>query len=182
MTEYEDYEELDGGLYVDFSSEEASSESRDIEPLPTGKYFVRISDVDLRESKSEKNFGKPYYAIEFTVIDDKRRGEFTGRKCWTNAMLFNPALYTISHIMKATGFTVAEGRISVPAPSELIDKELVIGGTLRGETKDKQDPSKTYAPKYEPQAFFPAEKWETIKGGGSVTGKTTSSAKPSLLS
>jgi hypothetical protein len=169
------------GLYVNFSEEEAASEGRDIEPLPSGKYLCTITDVDLRESKSAKNAGKPYYAIEFTVVADKRGGQYVNRKCWTNAMLFNPALYTIVQIMKSTGWDVQSGRGRVPEPSELIDKQVVVGGILVGETKDKADPTKVYPPKFEPKSFMPPEKWDAT--GGAITGKkATASAKSSLLS
>jgi hypothetical protein len=170
----------DGGLYVNFSDEEAASESKDYEPLPTGKYLVTITDVELRHSKSAKNPNKPMYSFEFTVIADKRGGAFVDRKCWALAMLFNPALFTITHIMKATGFQVSGGRVRIPAPEELIGKQLLVGGVLRGEQKDKDDPSKTYAPRFEPKYFAPVDKWEST---GSVTAKTSSSsARSSLLS
>jgi hypothetical protein len=169
----------EGGLYVNFSDEEASSESRDMEPLPSGKYLATITDVDMRESKSEKNYGKAYYAIEFTVVEDRAGGTLVGRKCWTNAMLFNPALYTISHIMKALNMPVSAGRLRVPSPAELIDQVIMIGGVKVGEQKDKTDPSKTYQPKFEPKSFFSKDRWAAA---GTATGKTSAAARSSLLS
>ena len=170
----------DDALYINFSDDEAASESRDMEPLPTGKYLVTITDCELRESQSERNPGKPYYAVEFTVVEDRKGGQFVNRKCWGNAMLFKPALFTITHIMKACGFVVQEGRVRIPKPGELIGQTLVVGGLYVGEKKDKNDPSKTYAPKFEPKSYFPADKWTQA---GLAVGKTTASGgRSSLLS
>jgi hypothetical protein len=177
-----DYENMgdDGALYIDFSSDEAASESRDFEPLPTGKYLMTVTDVKLKESQSDKNFGKPYYAFEFTVAADRQGGKFVDRKAWTNAMLFKPALFTITHIMKALGFEVAEGRVRIPRADEFIGKVLVVGGVKTGETKDKQDPSKTYPPKFEPKSYFGAATW--TPGSGSVTTSAGKQDPASLLS
>ena len=167
------------GLYVNFSEEEAASEGRDMEPLPTGKYLCTITNVDTREcGPASKNPGKAYYAIEFTVVEDKRGGQFYNRKCWTNAMLFPPALYTIVQIMKAMGQTVQPGRGRVPEPEELMDLVLVVSGVQVGEQKDKTDSSKTYPPKFEPKSFMPKEKWV---GGGTITGKTATTSKANSL-
>lgn len=170
----------DGALYIDFSSDEAASESRDFEPLPTGKYLVTITDVSLKESQSAKNPGKPFYAFEFTVTEDKAGGKYRDRKTWTNAMLFRPALFTITHIMKALGMPVSEGRMRIPTPDELIGKVLVIGGVKMGETTDKQDPSKKYPPKFEPKSFFSQGTW--TGGSGSVTTSAGKQDPSSLLS
>jgi len=184
VSEYDEpaYEQDDdGGLYVNFSDEEAASESRDIEPLPTGKYLVTITDVILKEcGPDSKNPGKAYYAIEFTVGADRKAGQYVNRKCWTNAMLFNPALYTISNLMKAFGLVVSPGRMKVPSAEWFVGKVLMIGGLYVGETKDKKDPSKTYSPKFEPKGFWPESKWE--ESGGTATAKSTTGARSSLLS
>lgn len=181
------FEMTDEGLYVNFSADEAASESRDIEPLPTGKYLTNITTVELREVKSHDkgNYGKPMYSFEFTVVDDLKGGAFNKRTAYALAMCFPPALFTITHIMKATGFPVSEGRVRIPAPGEFEGKLIVIGGRLRGETKDKNDPSKTYAPRFEPQFFAPEREWAKYKKGGAgmVSGKTsTSSPSGTLLS
>jgi len=63
----------DGGLYVNFSEEEAASESRDIEPLPTGKYLMTITDVNLRECGPGKQ--EPWQAILRHRVHRRRRQE-----------------------------------------------------------------------------------------------------------
>lgn len=170
-------------LYVNFSDEEASSESIDYEPLPSGKYLVTITDVELRQAgEGSKNPGKPMYSFRFTVVEDRRGNTFFGRHCWKLAMLFPPALYTISHIMKACGFPVSAGQMRIPKPAEFIDQQIVIGGLLQPERKDKNDPSKVYSPKFEPKSFWPASQW-TEKPGTSVGGRMTpKSGASSLLS
>jgi hypothetical protein len=89
----------DQPIRVNFSDEEASSEARDFTPLPSGKYNVFITDGETKESKSEKNRGKPFWALEFTVSD----GPYESRKLWTNVMLFEGALYSLVQLLKATG-------------------------------------------------------------------------------
>ena len=178
------YVETDDDLYVNFSDEEAASTPRDVEPLPSGKYLVIMDEVDLAYCGPEsKNPGKPYYRIRFTVVADKKAGIYVGRKCWTNAMLFSPALYTIEQIMKAIGFEGAgqSGKKRVPRASELLDLTIMISGSNVGEQKDKKDPSKTYAPKFEPKSYWPESAW-AAGISGTATGKPAASGTASLLS
>ena len=122
-------------LHVNFSEEEASSEAQGGELIPRGEYLVRITDGELRESKSEKNFGKPYYNLEFTIQD----GKYQGRKLWTNCMLFQPALYTLSQLMKAIGIQVRAGaQMEVPTIEELMGKEVVVTTKIK-KADDKYD-------------------------------------------
>jgi hypothetical protein len=110
-------------LHVNFSEDEAKSEAQGGELIPRGEYLVRITDGELRESKSEKNAGKPYYNLEFTIQD----GKYQGRKLWTNVMLFQPALYSLSQLMKAIGIQVRAGtQMEVPTIEELMSKEVVV--------------------------------------------------------
>lgn len=171
----------DDGLYVNFSEEEASTEAKDFDPLPGGKYLVTVTDCELKESKSAKNPGKPMYNLEFTVVEDKAAGKFIGRKTWGIACLFSPALYSIEQIMKAIEFAGAgqSGRKRVPNPEELIGQTLVIGGILKGARKDDNDPSKEYPPRYEIKGYFHRRVWNQT--GGVMSGKS-GGEKSSLLS
>jgi len=122
-------------LHVNFSEEEASSEAQGGELIPRGEYLVRITDGELRESKSEKNFGKPYYNLEFTIQD----GKYQGRKLWTNVMLFQPALYTLAQLLKAIGIQVRAGaQMEVPTIEELMGKEVVVTTKIK-KADDKYD-------------------------------------------
>jgi hypothetical protein len=101
------------GIKVVATSQEASSAPRD--PLPAGKYLVSVTDGNLKASKSQKNSGKPYYALELTVND----GKYDGRKLWTNVMCFEGALYSIVQMLKALGVEFdASGNFQVPAHDE----------------------------------------------------------------
>jgi hypothetical protein len=166
---------MSDGIYVNFSDKEATSESRDVEPLPTGKYLVVVDECELTECGPEsKNPGKYYYKFRFSVVADKRGGLYIDRKCWSNAMLFSPALYTISHILKACGIVPKPGEFEIPEADWFLGKELMIGGVLKGEEKSK-DGTKTYSPKFEPKSFFSPDKWEmtTTPGAPKTAGKTS---------
>jgi hypothetical protein len=106
------------GIKVILSKEEASSKV--LEPIPSGYYKVAITDVELRESKSLKNAGKPYYAIEHTV----QEGDHEGRKVFSNVMLFAGALYSLNQLLNGLGIDTEAGEIEVPEPEELLGREL----------------------------------------------------------
>jgi hypothetical protein len=108
------------GLKVNVSQKE--SESKALDPIPRGQYHVKVTDIETRESKSEKNKGKPYYALELTVQD----GDYEGRKLWANVMLFEGALYSIVQICKAMGQDVEEGELEIPDEDELLSEDFIV--------------------------------------------------------
>jgi hypothetical protein len=128
------------GLRVNFSEEEASSEARDFDPLPSGKYLVAITGIEDRACGPEsKNPGKPYWALEFTV----QEGDFENRKLWTNAMLFEGALYTTSQLLKATGHADAIKTGNIPSKSELLTQQVVVNVVrTRDKWREQQEDSK----------------------------------------
>ena len=102
-------------------SERAAEKPRVRGDLPLGWYHLRITDVELKESKSEKNSGKPMYNFELEITDDERKpqdangaSEFAGRPEWINACLWEGAEYTIVGILNALGKDVKPGGVSVP--------------------------------------------------------------------
>lgn len=110
-------------LKVNFTDEEASSEALSFDAIPSGKYYARLTDVELRECGPEsKNPGKPYWNLEFTIQD----GQYADRKVWTNCMLFNGALYTLAQLCKATGHEESLKTGKVPDAESLIAKEVII--------------------------------------------------------
>lgn len=109
-------------LRVNFSEEEASSEAIDFTPLPTGKYHAAITEVETRFSNSEKNKGKPYWAITFVV----QSGPYENRKLWGNVMLFEGALYSLAQLMKSVGREDVLKNGQVPHPDELLGQELTL--------------------------------------------------------
>lgn len=99
---------------------EQEASSKVLEPIPSGWYKVTISDVELRESKSDKNYGKPYYAVEHTVAE----GDHEGRKVFSNVMLFAGALYSLNQLLNGLGIETEAGEVEVPEPEELLGQEL----------------------------------------------------------
>lgn len=110
------------GLKINFSDQEAQSEARTFEPIPSGEYYCRITDVEDKESTSEKNHGKPYWHIELTVQD----GEHADRKLWSNVMLFEGALYSLAQLLKATGQEKALQSGDIPDGHTFVGKEVVV--------------------------------------------------------
>jgi|SRR5690349_2195183 len=120
------------GLRVNFSDKEATSQAR--EPLPSGKYHCKITDISLEVCGPEsKNPGKNYWAVEFTV----QGGKYDERKLWTNVMLFEGALYSLSQLMKATGYDVEAGDVDVPSPDELIGRDVQVRCIVKAANEEK---------------------------------------------
>jgi hypothetical protein len=114
--------------------EKYGQESTGRDPLPTGKYHVAITDVDVRFSgPASKNPGSEYWAIEFTV----QSGEYEGRKAWTNATMLPHALYTIKGILEAIGVETIGNQLDVE-PDDLINKELVVRVVVKPAGKVKR--------------------------------------------
>jgi hypothetical protein len=158
-------------IRVNFSEEEASSEARDFDPLPGGKYLAAITDYEVRRSTSEKNNGKPYWALTLTIKDEG--GKYDGRKVWANVMLFEGALYSLSQLLKATGY---EDRLpggkkagQIPSGDELLGKEVVLNLAKQRDTyKEKQyDDGEKYF-KNEVKGFKSSDALATSGGEGSL--------------
>lgn len=90
------------GIRVNMSSKEGKSVT--LEPLPSGKYLMAITECEVVEVSSGDNEGKPMFSLELTVQD----GDYENRKAWTNVMLFEGALYSLSQMLKAQGVEVKE--------------------------------------------------------------------------
>jgi hypothetical protein len=129
----------DATLKVDFSSEEANSEARSFDPIPSGTYHCKITGIKKETcGEQSKNPGKPYWAVEYTVQD----GEYERRKVWGNCMLFNGSLYTLAQILKATGNEKALQSGAVPDPDTLITKDVdVIVRKQRNKYLEERDGS-----------------------------------------
>lgn len=167
-------DELDlSDLRVNFSDEEASSEAINFDPVPTGKYNVAITGVEVRRSTSEKNPGKPYWAVEMTAQD----GKYEGRKFWGNVMLWSGAAFSLSQLLKATGFgdrvdpkSKTFGKI--PSGDDLMGKQLTINVVKTRDTyreKENGDGEKLF--KNEVKGYKPLE----------TAGAASASASGSLM-
>jgi hypothetical protein len=90
------------GIKVSLSDQEASSGDRSFDPMPIGKYHAVIHAVELAESESDNNPGKPMLNFEFVVQDTPGRWqEYANRHDFVNACLWEGAMYTIVGILKA---------------------------------------------------------------------------------
>lgn len=135
-------------LRVNFSDEEAAAKS--LEPFAPGKYKVKVTNVKVKASKSEKNLGKPYYSLEYTVQDGQ--GPASGRKVFDNVMLFEGALYSLSQLMKALGYNVSSGGMQVPSGEALLGAEFVARIVI---TPARTVGGTTYDPRNEVKGYFP---------------------------
>lgn len=162
------------GFKVNFTDTETyGGSSLGLDPLPTGKYHVAITDVEARESgPNSKNPGSTYLNIEFTV----QSGPFEGRKVWTNATLLPHALFTIKGILEAVGIETTGNELEFEA-DDLMNKELAVkvnflkAGqvTYNGETRDLDD-------RNEVKRFYKLteETAKQVASGGSGGGKSSS--------
>jgi hypothetical protein len=146
------------GIVVNLSQKEA--DSAPLDPIPSGKYHFVISDVELKESKSKKNPGKPFYSFEFTVQEsDKLKTPETavGRKVFASAMLWDGALYTIVNILKALGRDVESGQLEIPEPEDFLGLELIgrVVITPKRTVKDENTgETKEYEPRNDIKSFY----------------------------
>ena len=130
-----------GDLRVNFTDEEAGSEARDYEALPTGKYHVAIFDGEIKFSgENAKHPGKPFWALTLQIQD----GKYEGRRLWANVMLFEGALYSLAQLLKAIGREDALKTGQIPALDEILGKECVVTAQKSLDvykmTKDGVDP------------------------------------------
>lgn len=166
-----------GELRVNFSAEEESSEARDFSPIPTGKYHVAITDVEVKQcGPNSKNPGKPFYAVTVTIQD----GDHMNRKLWGNVMLFEGALYSLVQILKAQSLPLSG---KVPTPDELIGTHYLCQIANQVDTykinKSKEDGS--FDPKEPTPRKNEIKNWGRYNGVVSGTSGTSGSAGDSML-
>jgi hypothetical protein len=87
--------------------------------MPTGKYVVAVTNVEIKRSNSEKNKGKPYYALQLTV----QEGKYEDRKLFANVMLWAGAAYSLVQIHKAIGHPLNG---TVVTPDALLGAKMIV--------------------------------------------------------
>lgn len=113
----------DSGLHVNFSSEEMESEAISYDAIPSGKYYCRITEGELKATgASSKVEGRPYWSLTLTIQD----GAFARRKLFANVMLFDGALYSLAQLMKACGFEKEMKSGNIPDLSAFLGKEVIV--------------------------------------------------------
>jgi hypothetical protein len=165
------------GIKVNLSDQEAKS-GGEYEPLPSGRYHVCITDVELKHSKSEKNPGKPMLNFELTI----QEGKFADRMMYSNACCWDGALYTIVNILKGINeFENCGGQnnLDIPtAPEFYIGKELFARRGVNPKKK-KENPNDDPMSWIEIRGFSPLKEDEGSSNGGSST--SSSKKKDSML-
>jgi len=109
----------------------------DFSAIPPGKYHVKITSGEMRESgPNSNNPGAQYINWELTV----QEGDHENRKLWTNTSLLPHALFNLKALLLATG-TVSkdDARDSLEFEIEdLISKSVIatVGAReFQGETR-----------------------------------------------
>lgn len=116
------------GMKVNFSSNEAESQVREIPP--SGEYHCKITEIETREVKpGSKNVGKPYWNVQFVVQGPEK---YSGSRLYSNIMLFSGddgTLGSLSQFLKGVGYEVTAGEMELPEPDELIGKDINVRGS-----------------------------------------------------
>jgi len=115
-------------LKVNFTSNEASSEARSVEVIPTGEYQCSIVDVETTTvNPGSANSGKPYWKIRFVV----QEGKYAGNSIFGRIMLFegkDGTLSSLAQFLRALGHQVNEGTFELPEDDEISGSRLTIVG------------------------------------------------------
>lgn len=158
-------------LRVNFSEKEAESEARDYTPVPTGKYHCAITEIETRFSNSEKNKGKPYWAVTLVV----QNGPYADRKFWANVMLWDGALYSLAQLMKAVGRHDVLETGQIPNPDELLGEQVKVS-VVKTLDQYKIDKAKE-AGEENPAPVYKNE----VKGFSALDGASSGSGASSLM-
>jgi hypothetical protein len=145
----------EGSIRVNMSDVGEGSGIRD--PLPSGKYHVKVTDGELKEAgENAKNPGSEYISWEFTVQD----GEYEDRKVWSNTSLLPQARFALKGLLEAVGQD-AGGEVAFDI-DDLIGEDLIVQvkkmpkrtNQETGEEYDERNDIKGYG-KYDPNAPVP---------------------------
>lgn len=115
-------------LKLNMSSEEAKSEPRSFQVLPTGEYLCNIVEIKEEIVKpGSTNADKPFWNIRF-VVDSANNG-YEGRTIYTNVMLFEGALFAIKQLVEAIfPENINHNELNVPESSDFEGKQVVVSG------------------------------------------------------
>lgn len=120
----------DQPLKVNFSEEEAQSETRLFKPMPAGFYKASVVKIEpaVVTNNTKGNLGKKYWKLTLRVQED---GEYNGRQLWSNVMLFEGALHTLAQLLKACGMGDLVKKGQIPNPESLIGKVVDVNVTRK---------------------------------------------------
>lgn len=85
-------------------------QDRDFEAIPGGKYHVKFTGYEMRETKDKPEnklpAGTPMINWEFTVITGPGGDDtYKGRKLWMNTILHENVLFNLKGVLRACGWT-----------------------------------------------------------------------------
>lgn len=147
---------------IDFSTVE---EPKGYEPIPKGKYNVRVTACEADVVSSGPNEGCPLYKIEMTVLD----GEYEDRRVFDNMSLIPPktengrekkgTYWRAQQALKATGIDASAALDlddldddGLTFEDHLMGQELVIAVDVEDERTDPNS-GKTYKAKNKVRRF-----------------------------
>ena len=160
---------MSNDIRVNFSDEEATSEARTFEPLPSGVYKVSIFKIEEKKVKEfspdgspNKNAGKPWWNIQLKV----QEGDFDGRVLFLSVMLFEGAAYTLAQLLKACGYA-ANAKTSIK--EEMFQGKIIeaIVVRKRDQYQERQQQSATPIFKNDVTGVRAVGSAEAVSSGGS---------------
>lgn len=135
-----------------------SGADSEFEALPSGKYLVKVTDGEIRESGPNANHpGSQYINWEFTI----QSGDYEGRKVWTNTVVshgacdcseedkFNKALSNLVSLLKSSGVASEDDLASDDFDLDIDDvvgSDLVVTVTQREYQDEMRNEVKRFRP------------------------------------
>jgi hypothetical protein len=141
---------VDDGFVLNF----ADVKDNTFEALPAGRYHVRITDVERKETgENSKNPGTPMIRVEYTIVQD---GEYKNRRVWDNLVLSQSSLWKTKQLVVAAGAVTKEEAESSSfnfKPEEMLHgRELFVKLDIQPARKVN---GKEYAASNQVKAFYP---------------------------
>ncbi len=100
--------------------------SSNYDPIPAGTYEATVYAVEVVEVKNGENAGKPQYKIQFRLTN-----EFENRRLFTYIPLYTgKAFWKTQAFFEALGYEMADGKFTVPTPTELSGKAVRVKATI----------------------------------------------------
>src|SRR5215467_80507 len=122
-------------------------DDRNFEALPAGRYVLKVTDYEMRETKGDGKLGKgvPMINWEFTVLNDD---QYKGRKLWMNTVIHETTLFSLKGLLRATGaFTEEDLRGEIDfEPDEVVGAEVIGVVSQREYNGDKVNDVKRVKP------------------------------------
>lgn len=86
-------------------------DDRSFEALPAGKYIVKATDYELKETSGNGKLGAgvPMINWEFTVVTDIHGDDkYASRKLWMNTVIHEKTMFNIKGLLRAVGLFTDE--------------------------------------------------------------------------